>query len=241
VVGQLSFGDFLARVDLDQGNGSAGNVNLVPPQSWELNFEAKKDLGAWGTSTLKLYGKRYQDYIEWIPLPGGVESRGNIDKASIYGANWNSTFKLDPLGWKGAKIDADLTWEHSSLRDPLTGETHQFSNEFNRVANVTLRHDIPNTDWAWGAGVNYNHVLPYYRMYEVGINYEGPAYTFVFLENKDVFGLDIRGQIFNATNGHAYFRRTVYDAFRDTGSVIFNENARRKVGLIYSLSVKGKF
>jgi len=241
VVGQLSFSDFLARVDLDQGNGSAGNVNLVPPQSWEANFEAKKDLGAWGTTTLKLYGRRYQDYIDYIPLPGGVESRGNIDKASIYGANWNSTFKLDPLGWKGAKIDADLTWEHSSLRDPLTGETHQFSNEFNRVANVTLRHDIPNTDWAWGAGVNYNHVLPYYRMYEVGINYEGPAYTFVFLENKDVFGLDIRGQIFNATNGHAYFRRTVYDAFRDTGSVIFNENARRKVGLIYSLSVKGKF
>ena len=73
VVGQLSFSDFLARVDLDQGNGSAGNVNLVPPQSWELNFEAKKDLGAWGTTTLKLYGKRYQDYIEWIPLPGGVE------------------------------------------------------------------------------------------------------------------------------------------------------------------------
>ena len=85
VVGQLSFGDFLARVDLDQGNGSAGNVNLVPPQSWELNFEAKKDLGAWGTSTVKLYGKRYQDYIEWIPLPGGVESRGNIDTATIYG------------------------------------------------------------------------------------------------------------------------------------------------------------
>ena len=241
VVGQLSFGDFLARVDLDQGNGSAGNVNLVPPQSWELNFEAKKDLGAWGTSTVKLYGKRYQDYIEWIPLPGGVESRGNIDTATIYGVNWNSTFKLDPLGWKGAKIDADLTWEHSSLRDPLTGETHQFSNEFDRVANVTLRHDIPNTDWAWGAGVNYNHVLPYYRMFEVGINYEGPAYTFVFLENKDVFGLDIRGQIFNATNGHAFFRRSVYDAFRDTGSVIFNEYAKRKVGLIYSLSVKGKF
>ncbi|MBO0749829.1 MAG: TonB-dependent receptor plug domain-containing protein, partial [Porphyrobacter sp.] len=50
VVGQLSFSDFLARVDLDQGNGSAGNVNLVPPQSWELNFEAKKDMGAWGTT-----------------------------------------------------------------------------------------------------------------------------------------------------------------------------------------------
>jgi hypothetical protein len=241
VVGQLSFGDFLARVDLDQGNGSAGNVNLVPPQSWELNFEAKKDLGAWGTSTLKLYDKQYQDYIEWIPLPGGVESRGNIDKATIYGANWNSTFKLDPLGWKGAKVDADLTWEHSSLRDPLTGETHQFSNEQNRIANVTLRDDIPNSDWAWGAGVQYSHTLPYYRMFEVGINYEGPAYTFVFLENKDVLGLDVRAQVFNVTNGRAIFRRTVYDAFRDTGSVIFHEDANRAVGFIYSLTVKGKF
>jgi outer membrane cobalamin receptor len=241
VVGQLSFGDFLARVDLEQGNGSAGNVNLVPPQSWELNFEAKKDLGAWGTTTFKLYGKRYQDFIEWIPLPGGVESRGNIDKANLYGLAWISTFQLDPLGWKGAKIDANVTLEHSSLRDPLTGETHQFSNEYNRVVNVTLRDDIPSSDWAWGAGVQYNHVLPYYRMFEVGLNYEGPAYTFAFIENKDVFGLDVRAQVFNITNGRSIFRRTVYDAFRDTGAVIFHEDANRAVGAIYSLTVKGKF
>lgn len=241
VVGQLSFGDFLARVDLDQTNGSAGNVNLVPPQSWELNFEAKKDLAAWGTTTLKLYGKRYQDYIEWIPLPGGVESRGNIDQASIYGVEWVSTIKLDPLGWKGAKIDADLTWEHSSLRDPLTFVTHQFSNEQDRRANVTLRDDLPHSNWAWGAGVQYNRTLPYYRMFEVGINYEGPAYTLAFVENKNVLGLDVRAQVFNVTNGRHIFRRTVYDAFRDTGNVLFNEDADQAVGFIYSLAVKGKF
>jgi hypothetical protein len=241
VVGQLSFQDFLARVDLDQGNGSAGNVNLVPPQSWELNFEAKKELGAWGTTTVKLYDRRYQDYIDFIPLPGGVESRGNIDKANIYGVNWVSTVNLDPLGWKGAKIDADLTWEKSDLRDPLTGEKRQFSNEINRVANVTLRDDLPNSNWAWGTGVQYSHVLPYYRLFEVGINYEGPAYTFAFLENKDVFGLDVRAQVFNVTNGRHYFRRTVYGGFRDTAAVLFNEDADQSVGFIYSLNVKGKF
>ena len=241
VVGQLSFSDFLARVDLDQGNGSAGNVNLVPPQSWELNFEAKKDMGAWGTTTLKLYGKRYQDYIEWIPLPGGVESRGNIDRANIYGVNWISTVNLDPLGWKGAKIDADLTWERSRLRDPLTGETHQFSDEQNRIANVSIRDDIPGTSWAWGSGVQYNHTLPYYRIFETGINYEGPAYTYAFIENKNVFGLDVRFQIFNLTNGRHINRRTVYDGFRDTGSVLFREDGNQSVGLIYQLFVKGKF
>ncbi|MGZ3265910.1 MAG: TonB-dependent receptor plug domain-containing protein [Croceibacterium sp.] len=241
VVGQLSFADFLAHADLNQGNGSSGNVNLVPPQSWELNFEAKRDLGKWGTTTLKLYGKWYQDYIDYIPLPGRVESRGNIHKATMYGTEWVSTFNFDPLGWKGAKIDADLIWETSSLKDPLTGIARKFSNETDRVANVTLRDDLPNTHWAWGAGVQYNHVQPYYRLFEVGINYEGPAYTFVFIENKDVFGLDIRGQIFNPTGGRHYFRRTVYDDFRDTGSVLFHENGNQSVGWIYSLSVKGKF
>ena len=39
----------------------------------------------------------------------------------------------------------------------------------------------------------------------------------------------------------AIFRRTVYDAFRDTGNVLFHEDADRAVGFIYSLTVKGKF
>ena len=241
VVGQLSFGDFLARVDLDQGNGSAGNVNLVPPQSWELNFEAKKELGAWGTTTLKLYGKWYQDYIDFIPLPGGVESRGNIPRAHIYGVEWVSTFKLDPIGLKGVKIDADIKFEDSNIDDPLTGVPHAFSNQYDRVANVSLRHDIPHTDWAWGAGVQYNHVLPYYRLFEVGVSYEGPAYTFLFVENKDVFGLTVRAQFFNVTNGRHIFRRTVYSGFRDTAPVAFHEDADQAVGPIFSVSVKGNF
>jgi hypothetical protein len=78
-------------------------------------------------------------------------------------------------------------------------------------------------------------------MFEVGVNYEGPAYTFVFIENKDVFGLDVKAQVFNVTNGRHYFRRTVYDAFRDVGNVVFNEDANQAVGFIYSLTVKGKF
>jgi hypothetical protein len=90
-------------------------------------------------------------------------------------------------------------------------------------------------------GVQYNHVQPYYRLFEVGINYEGPAYTFVFVENKDVFGLDIKGQIFNPTGGRHYFRRTVFDDFRDRGDVLFHEDGNQAVGWIYSLSVKGKF
>ena len=240
-VGQLSFGDFLAREDLDQQNGSAGNVNLVPPQIWELNFETKKELGAWGTTTLKLYGKWTQDYIDYIPLPGGGEARGNISRARVRGIEWISTFKFDPLGWRGAKIDADLSADTSTVRDPLTGTRRAFSNENNRIANVTLRDDLPHSSLAWGAGVQYSHVLPYYRLSEVGLNYEGPAYTFAFIEHKDVFGLDVRLQVFNVTDGRHISRRTVYDGFRNTSPVLFREDGNQAVGFIYQLFVKGKF
>jgi hypothetical protein len=84
-------------------------------------------------------------------------------------------------------------------------------------------------------------VLPYYRVFETGSNYEGPAYTYAFVENKDVFGLKVRAQVFNLTNGRHIFRRTVYDGFRDTGNVLFREDGNQAVGLIYQISVKGTF
>jgi hypothetical protein len=241
VVGQLSFGDFLARADLDQGQNNAGNVELVPPQSWQADLEIKKDLAAWGSTTLKFYARRYEDYIDIVPLPGGVESRGNIASARNYGVNWVSTFKLDPIGFKGAKIDADISLENSSLRDPLTGEKRYFSNHYDRRAEVSLRHDVPSSDWAWGGGVSYNHVQPYYRLYEVGRDYEGPAYTFAFVEHKDVFGLTVRAQYFNVTNGRRILERTVYDGLRDRSPVLFHESRDQGVGPIFEVSVRGSF
>src|SRR5688500_3202665 len=54
-VGQLAFGDFLANVNLGQDTGNAGNALLVPQQAWEAEFEARKNLQAWGSATLRVY------------------------------------------------------------------------------------------------------------------------------------------------------------------------------------------
>ena len=48
-------------------------------------------------------------------------------------------------------------------------------------------------------------------------------------------------QVFNITNGRHIFRRTVYDGFRDTGSIVFHEDGDQAVGFIYQLFVKGTF
>jgi hypothetical protein len=50
------------------------------------------------------------------PGRDGLESRGNIDQRATIGVSRHSTINLDPLGWKGAKIDANATYEISSSR-----------------------------------------------------------------------------------------------------------------------------
>jgi hypothetical protein len=84
-------------------------------------------------------------------------------------------------------------------------------------------------------------VQPYYRLYEVGRDYEGPAYTFAFVEHKDVFGLTVRAQYFNVTNGRRILERTVYDGLRDRSPVLFHESRDQGVGPIFEVSVRGSF
>ena len=46
-VSQLSFGDFLASVSLNNDNENGGNNELVPYQSWNVELEANKTFGPW--------------------------------------------------------------------------------------------------------------------------------------------------------------------------------------------------
>jgi hypothetical protein len=183
----------------------------------------------------------HDDFIDIIPLPGGVESRGNIDSATLYGVNWNSTFHLDPIGWNGVKINTRLNLRESSIIDPLTMRERSFSYLFDRSAALSLRHDIPDSNWAWGTGLQYDHVLPYYRLREVGREYEGPIYTWAFIEHKDVYGLTVNFQVFNLTNGRAIYKRTVHTGLRDSTPVQFTEHRNLSVQPIFRLQVTGTF
>ncbi len=241
-VGQLSFGDFLASVDLAGENGNAGNARLVPEQAWEAEFEVKKNLRDWGSATLRLYARHIEDYIDIIPVDGGLESTGNIvGGAKLYGASLNATINLDPLGWKGARITGTGTYEDTSLSDPLTGVDRPFSYHEYTSGEVTLRYDIPASDWAVGGGIDWGINKPYVRLSEIGRDYEGPVYTFAFIENKDVFGLTMNLNVFNLTGGQTIFDRTVWTGLRDRSPIEFIERRRNNVSTIFRFTVKGSF
>ncbi|MXO56317.1 TonB-dependent receptor plug domain-containing protein [Pontixanthobacter gangjinensis] len=241
VVGQLSFGDVLARVFLDDGNQNGGNNELVPEQRWDIELEINKTLGAWGSTNFTVTHRMVEDYIDVIPLLTGGEARGNIDKAKRTDFNWNTTLKFDPLGVPGAQVDLEFQIIDTNVRDPLTGISRAFSQQRNKRFRAEFRHDIPSSDWAYGANIFHSRNNRYLRLSEVGRNYEGPTFADVFIEHKDVFGLTVSATAANLLGGKEFFERTVYDGPRTDNQIAFIEERARDIGPIFRFSVSGNF
>ena len=240
-VGQISFYDFLSQPNLQQDRENSGNPDLVPPQSWEAETEIGHELGPWGKTRLKLYAHKIEDIIDIIPIGEDGESRGNIDKAHRFGVEWKGTWLFDKLGWKGAKLDLTLGIEKTSVKDPLTGDKRPISGSQDRWAEMSLRHDIPNSNFAWGASANYGHVTKTYFLTEIGRGWEGPVFADIFVENKNVMGLTVRAAVGNVLNARHRFDRVVYDGRRDTDPVLFTQRQNQLIGPIFSFMVKGNF
>ncbi len=237
---QLSFYDFLARAFLNDDNQNAGNNELRPQQDWSYEGEINKKLGPWGSQQFRFVYRDVEDFVDIVPVPGG-ESVGNIDKAWTAAIISTSTITFDPIGLKGVKLDGTVVLQKSSLRDPFTGETRQWSGFPTRQVNLSLRHDIPRSDWAYGADANHNHFQPRYRSNQVDRMSEGPWFASAFVEHKDVFGLTVQGGISNLLGARSYRDRTVFTGLRDASPIAFVEQRDRKIGPIFYFSVRGNF
>ena len=240
-VGQLNFADFLAEVNLSNNNVNSGNNELRPDQAWELEIEAVKNLGAWGSVTVSAFHNRITDYVTIVPLPGGGESVGNIDEAQETGLALAATIRLDPLGLKGAKFDVDAQVRESRLIDPVTAEIREFDRSQPRNFSVQFRHDVPDTDWAWGANFRSTEFNPYYRLAEVGLEYNLRNAFGVFVEHKDVLGLTVIARLNNILEENAALERTVFAGPRGSAPILFAENRQREVGHIVNFTVRGSF
>jgi outer membrane receptor for ferrienterochelin and colicins len=240
-VGQISFYDFLAQPKLSSDRENAGNPNLVPPQSWEVETEFSRDLGAWGKTRLNLHYYRVSDIVDVIPIGDNQEGIGNLPRADRFGAESVSTINFDPIGWTGAKLDLTVGGEWTSVKDPLTGEKRPITNVEDHWGSAELRHDIPGTPWAWDAYVQHRHYTKNYFVTEVFRELDIPWMVGFYVEHKNVFGMTVRASVDNILNGRHTLNRVVYTGYRDRSPVSFFDKRDELVGPIFSLSVKGTF
>ena len=255
LVGQLNFFDFVESVDVSQNSGNAGNPGLVPPQSWRAELEATQKLGPWGSLTVNIYGQKFSDIVDSIPITDTTEARGNLDSATSYGVELVTSILFDPIGWSGAKLDLEGEVRKSSLRDPLTGVSRRISDDKIFTYEATLRHDIPGSNWAWGAGIEDFRYSDFLRLDQINSFRTGAPYSWIFVEHKNVFGLTVQANLGNLLGRSENFTRTAFGNLlgqpgdldrkfirgRRNGPVAFVEDRSREFGLIYRLTVSGSF
>ncbi|MHA7899315.1 MAG: TonB-dependent receptor plug domain-containing protein [Henriciella sp.] len=238
-VGQLNFFDFVSNVDLNQGDDQTGNVDIVPDQRWRLALEIERDFGDWGAVTAEVFGDQIEDLVDQVPIGLG-EGPGNIDDASRVGLEIEGTLKFDKLGWSGAQLDFETFLQDTFLDDPLTGETRDFNNNTIYYYELNFRHDIPNTNWAWGLNYEAFDRAPAFRR-DVRRYFNQPqGFAWGFIEHKDVFGMT--GSIFfaNLLDSDDNFQRIVYVPDR-TGVIDRIEDRSRNFGGILTLRLQGSF
>ena len=239
-VGQLNFFDFLASVDVATDQETSANPDLVPEQSWDLEVEGVRSLGDLGSTTLRVYGRRIDDIIDYVPIGETGQAPGNLDQATLYGILSRSTLNLDKIRFSGARLDLTLQWQDSEVEDPLTHEQRPISNSLQELLDLALRHDVPKTQWAWGTGYSYSLYAKDYRLTEVGRLWEGPVWGNVYVEHKNVGGLTVRAGVHNLLAADSMWDRTVHTG-RRTDPVDFIEHRDRQIGPIFSFQVRGKF
>jgi outer membrane receptor for ferrienterochelin and colicins len=241
-VGQLNFFDFVASANVSGGTANAGNANLVPPQSWDAQIQATRNLGPWGTATARLYGRRITDVVDIVPIGLTGQAPGNLDgTATLLGFQWTSTFNFDPIGWRGAKLDMNLQFQKTRLTDPLTGLRRAFNENMTRQLDITLRHDVPGTQWAYGATVFQYRQSEGFRLDQRFHFLDTPGSLGVFVEHKDVFGLTVRASVDNLLGTNESFSRTFFDGRRNltNSNVLFTEDRDRFYGPVFTLAISG--
>jgi len=240
VVGQLDFGDFLASVDLDQDRENGSNGQLVPPQSWVSELELNLTLGSLGTANLRGFYEDITDLVDQIPLQGGGQGVGNISSAMQYGVNGDVTLLSDRLGWKGSRFDLRFAFVDSRVTDPLLGTPRDLSGIETVTLRGNLRHDFADKVWAMGGAFDWQDFAPTVRIDEVFRRSQTFGFASLFVENKNVAGLTVRGSIANLLDRSNKFDRTLF-ADRLAELVNVSETRRRKFGQIFTLEIEGSF
>lgn len=239
-VGQLDFGSFLASVNVQNNNSNAGNPNLVPPQSWLASAELNRSLGKAGSVKLKIEGEQYSDVVDQIPISPTEEAPGNLKSANRLRGEVTTSFLLDSVGFKGAKLDFSGAIQSTSLRDPLTGERRPISESERFSWGANFRHDIPGSNWAWGVSGEDMGTTAFYRLDYLACEYRSAPFILGFVENKDVLGLKVRAQVMNLIGQTEGYREIFYVDRRD-GPVDFTTKGVFKFGMIYRLQISGTF
>lgn len=244
-VGQLNFNTFISTVNLSENTENEGNDNIVPDQRWraELALERKDKTGLSGT--VRGYVDFVDDPVDRIIISRAADGTvldgpGNLDSALVYGANANLTWLLDDFGLKGMRLEGFGAIADSEIDDPLTGEVRAINSTILWQYSLELRHDVPNTPYAWEAAIEQGRQSPVYRFSDIfDTRFIRPESRLSFI-HKDLFGMQWTLDLTNIFDFKSQQERLLFTPNR-TGDIRQRRFFSRQRGQRISISVTDTF
>ena len=249
-VGQLDFADFVTSVTLnnDQNQTSGGNPNLVPEQSWDTELVINAQSPWTGPVKARLYYRDIEDVNDKILIERTVhgdgsitilEGAGNLDSAIDFGIELSGTYSLSGV-LPGAKIDWLYLLSEQRVEDPITGQTRMLNQiDFDKI-DVKFRQDIPGSFWAWGVDFLAFRGSGLWRIDQRVHRLDHGGALDVYVQNKNIFGLDAKLRLNNLLDEEDRLSRVVYAGTR-ADPISLMENRLRHRGPTAVLTLSGSF
>ena len=150
-VSQLDFEDFVAYIDPWDDEIRAGNPDLLPETSWDLEAGTEHHFGEnSGLFKLSLFHRWVEDVHDLVPLDPDDSQPGNLPDGRHWGLEADFGLRLDRFGIPGAVVNGSYKWQDSKTTDPFTGETRPFQSQERYEAHLEFRHDIERLRGAYG-------------------------------------------------------------------------------------------
>lgn len=240
-VGQLNFFDFVSSVDLEDNLNRSANPDLVPAQSWEASVEFDKNFGDGNTVKVTFDAASISDTVDRIPIGLDGDGVGNIGTATTMAVHVDSTIKGDRWGLPGTELGLELGVHNSNVDDPVQGFSRRLNGDSKLHYSADFRHDIPQTDWAYGAYIEHHISARQYRLFSIDRNGNDRPYAQVFAEHKDLVGMTLRVTLGNLLGQEEFFERDRFTARRDVGVLQQTEEIKFNYGPILRIALSGSF
>jgi outer membrane receptor protein involved in Fe transport len=237
-IGQLDFADFVSSVSLADERVEGGNPDLRPESRWSVELSTDLRLGDDLGLALSAFHRWVTDTADFVPVgpPDSLEDApGNIGDGLIYGVQAVARVPVRVL--RGASLTTDITWQHSEVLDPLTGEKRAISEFQDLLVNAGFRQDLPRISW----GLNYagKSEARSFLLREIDRRRASPSLD-AFVEAPLPRGLRLRAAVVSLLGEAETRDRLTFDPDRRAAG-FSSELGRRDPGRWYQLSVSGSF
>ena len=242
-VGQLAFGDFVASVNRADDEVLAGNPDLVPEKSWDLEIGVERRFSnSAAVLNGRVFYRRVNDVKDLIPLGPTNSQPGNLSSGNHYGFEVESSLRLVRFTSIDATLTATYLWQDSEVTDPFSGTKRRFDRQPKYEFSLGGRHDIKSWGLSYGLerGLNKNGSTIESDFNEFDRKTTGIGMN-IFVEKKIGRGMIVRAFLGNVLKSKNKRTRTRFVVSQADGRIEQVELREERRPQIFGMRLRGTF